>query len=122
MPLNRQQLGRAAEDAAAAFLVSQGFELLAHNYRRRLGELDLIARSRELLLIVEVRTRSSSRFGGAAASVDARKRLHLARAAQQLLQQRPELSRLYVRFDVIVVSELDAATPRIEWLRHAFSG
>lgn len=122
MSLSPSQLGRAAEDAAAAFLLIEGYELLTRNYRRRLGELDLIARRGDVLAIVEVRTRSTSRFGGAAASVDARKRLHLWRAAQQLLQQRPQLSRLRVRFDVIVVSELEAAAPRIEWIQHAFAG
>src|SRR5262245_29915234 len=68
------RLGRAAEDIAARFLISQGLQVLQRNFRRRLGEIDLVARDSDVLLIVEVRTRSSEQYGGAAASISARKR------------------------------------------------
>jgi putative endonuclease len=116
----RQQSGRRAEELAAEFLRAQGFEILQRNYLRRLGELDVIARRADLLVIAEVRTRSSAAFGGAAASVDRRKQQRIIRAATALLQQRAELARLAVRFDVIVVSDPHGAAPRIEWIRHAF--
>jgi putative endonuclease len=95
-------------------------QLLLKNYRRRLGELDLVALHRGTLLIVEVRTRSSDAYGGAAASIDGLKRRRIVRAAQQLLQQRRDLARLPVRFDVTVVSQLAAAEPTVEWIRGAF--
>jgi len=117
----RHALGRAAEAQAAAFFARQGFTLVARNYRRRLGELDLVVCRGELLVIAEVRTRRSEAFGGAAASIGATKRRRLLRAAQQLLQQRRELARLKVRFDVLIVHDALAAEPRIEWLAHAFS-
>ena len=116
----RQQSGRRAEELAAEFLRAQGFEILQRNYLRRLGELDVIARRAGLLVIAEVRTRSSAAFGGAAASVDRRKQQRITRAATALLQQRAELARLAVRFDVIVVSDPHGTAPRIEWLQHAF--
>jgi len=120
MLTERQRAGRRAEDLAAQFLRAQGCEILERNYRRRLGELDLVARAGAVLVIAEVRTRASAQWGGAAASVDRRKQRRITRAAQQLLQQRPELARLPVRFDVLVVSDIAAAEPRIEWIRHAF--
>jgi len=120
MQTPRQLLGQKAEDLAAAHLQSRGAVLLARNYRRRLGELDLVAHEGEVLIIVEVRTRSSSQFGGAAASVDRFKQLRIVRAAQQLLQENPNLARRRVRFDVIVVSDAESAHPHIEWLKHAF--
>jgi putative endonuclease len=116
----RQQSGRRAEDLAAEFLRAQGCEILERNYRRRLGELDLVARQGGVLVIAEVRTRAHSGFGSAAASVDRRKQQRITRAALQLLQQRAELARLPVRFDVLVVRNLSASKPRIEWIRHAF--
>ncbi|HYL00278.1 MAG TPA: YraN family protein [Steroidobacteraceae bacterium] len=116
----RQQSGKRAEDLAAEFLRTHGCEILERNYRRRLGELDLIARERGVLVIAEVRTRAHATFGSAAASVDRRKQRRITRAAQQLLQQRADLARLPVRFDVLVVSDLAAPEPRIEWIRHAF--
>ena len=114
--MDRQEIGRAAEDAAVAYLESQGVEIVARNFRRRLGELDVIARDRDSLVIVEVRKRTSDRFGGAAASVDFRKQVKLQRAAAQLLQQRPELRNLRVRFDVVAITPT-----RIDWIKHAFT-
>jgi putative endonuclease len=111
-----------AEDAAAAYLQAQGAHILLRNYRCRCGELDIVARiGREELAIVEVRTRSSNAFGGAAASVDAGKRQRLVRAASLLLQQRKDLARLRARFDVIVVCDPCSAAPQIDWIKHAFS-
>ncbi|HUN74468.1 MAG TPA: YraN family protein [Steroidobacteraceae bacterium] len=118
--MDRRALGAQAEKVAAEYLAAQGAELLLKNYRRRLGELDLVALHRGTLLIVEVRTRSSAAYGGAAASIDGLKRRRIVRAAQQLLQQRRDLARLPVRFDVAVVSQLSAAQPAVEWIRGAF--
>jgi putative endonuclease len=118
--LDRAQRGAAAEDLAAGFVAAQGAQLVVRNYRCRLGELDLVALLGRVLIVAEVRTRSSERYGGAAASIDARKRRRIVRATQRLLIERKELARLPVRFDVIVVSGIGSAVPRIEWLKHAF--
>lgn len=118
--MDRQAAGRKAEDVAADFLSAQGLELLIRNYRRRRGELDLVARERDVLVIAEVRTRSSDEYGGAAASVIARKRQRIIHASLQLLQQRRDLARLPVRFDVLVVSDLESREPKVEWIKHAF--
>jgi putative endonuclease len=120
MQTARQILGQKAENLAAAHLESHGVIVLARNYRRRLGELDLVGREGNILIIVEVRTRSSAQFGGAAASVDRRKQLRIVRAAHQLLQEFPQLARLPVRFDVVVVHDADTKDPPILWLKHAF--
>lgn len=118
----RQRIGLRAEDAAAAYLQAQGAHILLRNFRCRCGELDIVAGlGGGELAIVEVRTRSSSAYGGAAASVDAAKRQRLIRAASYLLQQRKDLARLRVRFDVIVVFDPCAEAPQIEWIKHAFT-
>src|ERR1700688_789656 len=120
MLTRRQRIGQAAEGIAADFLRAKGLEILERNYRRRLGELDLIARERGVLVIAEVRTRASNAYGGAAASVDIRKQRRLIRAASQLLQQRKDLARMPVRFDVVVVSDISSKKPKIECIQHAF--
>jgi putative endonuclease len=112
----RQIIGRKAEDIAVDFLRARGLRILERNFRRRLGELDIVARDGDTLVIVEVRTRASHWYGGAAASVDRRKQQRLIRAAAQLLQQRRDLSQLRARFDVVVVD----GNGKVEWLRHAF--
>ena len=119
--MERQRIGQNAEDAAVGFLESQGLTVLLRNYRRRLGELDIVAREGDILVIAEVRTRASERFGGAAASVDTRKQARLLRAATQLLQQRRDLAKCRVRFDVIVVHRPLSPEVRVEWIRHAFT-
>jgi len=116
----RQESGRRAEELAAEFLRAAGCEILHCNYRRRLGELDIVARAAGVLVIAEVRTRASNAWGGAAASVDRRKQQRITRAASQLLQQRPDLAALPVRFDVLVVSDPYGSSPSVEWIRHAF--
>ena len=116
----RRQSGQRAEEVGARFLRAAGCEILQTNFRRRLGELDIIARHGGVLLLAEVRTRATSAYGGAAASVDRRKQQRITRAASQLLQQRRDLAALPVRFDVIVVTDPGSSTPAIEWIQHAF--
>jgi len=116
----RQESGQRAEQLAAEFLRAAGCEILHCNYRRRLGELDIVARTAGVLVIAEVRTRASNAYGGAAASVDRRKQQRITRAASQLLQQRADLAALPVRFDVLVVRDPYGPTPAVEWIQHAF--
>lgn len=108
--------GAREEALALQFLESQGLSLVDRNVRARGGELDLVMRDRDALVIVEVRKRSHAGFGSAAESVDARKRARIVLAAQALLAQRPELARLPARFDVVALD----ADDRIEWIQAAF--
>jgi len=113
--MDRRQTGSLAENSACAFLESQGFSIVARNFQRRVGELDVVARSGELLVIAEVRTRSSEQYGGAAASIGFAKQRRIAATAALFLQSRRELQCCRVRFDVIVVRN-----GCCEWLKHAF--
>jgi len=116
----QQQSGQRAEDIAADFLRAKGLAILERNFRRRLGELDIVALDGDVLVIAEVRFRASNRYGGAAASVDRRKQQRLIRAAAQLLQRRSDFSHFRIRFDVLCVSETAVPIPRVEWFQHAF--
>lgn len=121
-PPDRQALGRAAEDLAARRLEAEGATILLRNFRRRTGELDLVATHAGVLLVVEVRLRSRDDYGGGAASVDARKQRRVVRTTQQLLQSNRDLARWPLRFDVMVVTPTTAPDGwRLEWIRHAFS-
>ena len=120
MHTDRAAIGKSAEDVAAEFLERQGLTVLLRNYRRRSGELDVVARDGDVLVIAEVRTRSSEAFGGAAASIDGWKRHKIIRAATQLLQQRKDLAQLRVRFDVLVVRGACQPDVTVEWIKHAF--
>jgi putative endonuclease len=115
-----QVLGARAEQLALEYLQARGLTIVERNYRRRLGEIDLVALDNGVLVIAEVRTRSSDAFGGAAASVDGRKQRRIIRAAEQLLQRHRDYAALPVRFDVLIVTGPVSAAPAVQWLRHAF--
>jgi putative endonuclease len=107
--------GEAAEALAARFLAGRGLEIVARNYRTRLGEVDLVAREGEVLVFVEVRLRSWAAWGGAAASVDWRKQRRLVAAARHYLSRLRAEPRC--RFDVVTIEGPQGAPA---WIRGAF--
>jgi putative endonuclease len=114
-------LGRRGEDRALAHLQAHGLELIDRNYRCRAGEIDLVMRDGEVLVLVEVRTRSRSDFGTAAASIGARKQRRFVLAARHLMLARPELRRMRARIDVVAIDPgATPAMPRITWIKDAF--
>jgi len=114
--MDRRQSGQLAENTACAFLESQGFTIVARNFLRRVGELDIVARASDLLVVAEVRTRASDAYGGAAASIGRSKQRRIVATAGLLLQRHRELRDCRVRFDVLIVRD-----GGVEWLKHAFS-
>jgi putative endonuclease len=112
----KQRAGDAAEDAAAKHLAASGCRIVARNARYRDGEVDLVARERDVLVFVEVRMRGSLRFGGAAVSVNSLKQKRIARAAQHWLFGQYGERWPACRFDVVTVD----GSGTIEWIRDAF--
>ena len=105
--------GAAAEALAASYLATRGLTIVQRNYRCRGGEIDLIARDREVLVFVEVRLRRNRAFGTAAESITAAKRRRLRLAARHYLAR---LGREPpCRFDAVLLDALE--TENIEWLR-----
>ena len=109
--------GAQAEQAACDHLRARGLTLHSRNYRCRSGEIDLIMRDGETLVFVEVRYRSSNRFGGAAASVDTAKQQKLIRTAQTFLGEQ-RLHHMACRFDVVTVTPHEGAM-QVEWIPNA---
>jgi len=107
-------IGETKERLARTYLESNGLTHVAHNVRCRHGEIDLVMRDGGTLVFVEVRYRSSERFGGAGASVDHHKQARLAAAAAFYLQRYP--TSLPCRFDVVAIGDND----RVDWIRNAF--
>lgn len=102
MPVNNRRFGSEGEADARAFLKEKGYKLLESNYSRATGEIDIIARHRRTLVFVEVKRRSSLRFGRPSEAVDRAKQLHILRTAQLYLQEN-RLEGAPVRFDVIEI-------------------
>ena len=113
-PTPAQASGGDGEEQAARFLAGHGLQLVARNYRTRLGEIDLIARDGATLVFVEVRLRKDARFGGAVESITARKLSRIAAAARQYLMRIPRVPPC--RFDVVCIEGGEA-----KWMRDAFT-
>lgn len=109
-----QDRGRAGEALAAAFLEVQGCTIVARNTRLGGVEVDLVVEDGPARVLVEVRLRTRSDFGGAAATIDRHKQQRLVRAAQTLSQQGfPR-----VRIDVVAI-DLDDGAARLVLYRNA---
>jgi putative endonuclease len=115
----RQRMGKAGEDLACGELARRGYAVLARRYRSRFGEIDIIARAGRTLVFVEVKARTGTLFGGAAAAVTPLKQRRLARMAEEFLM-RQRLVDEPCRFDVVTV-DFGAGRPRVEVIPNAFS-
>ena len=123
-PTTTTELGRAAETHALRHLEAAGLQLLARNYRCRAGEIDLVLvdAAQGVLVLVEVRSRSRSDYGLAAATIGVQKQRRCSLAARHLLLTRRELRRLRARFDVVAIDPPPApgGAPLVTWIRNAF--
>ncbi len=120
MRRNTRALGRLGEALAEAHLRRVGFRILARNVHLRHAELDLVALDRSALVFVEVRLRTSARFGSAAESVDPRKQRRIAAAAAELLARGGLPRAARIRFDVVAI-DASVDPPRLEHVRDAFA-
>jgi putative endonuclease len=97
----QQRVGRWGEQTAAEYLEKQGYQILERNFRTQHGEVDIIARQENVLVFVEVKARSSNRFGYPEHSVTPRKKMHILSAAEKYILEHPEFQTW--RVDVIAV-------------------
>lgn len=94
--------GLSAEACAAAYLMAKGYRVLAKRFRTRYGEIDLVARRRNLLVFVEVKARAS--LDDAAYAVTPRQQRRIIDAAQAWLMAHPEHAELELRFDAMLIA------------------
>ena len=111
--------GEYGEELACRELTRRGYSILARRYRTRLGEIDIVARDGEMLVFVEVKTRTSARHGGPLAAVSWDKQRRLTRMALDYLA-RSRTAGAPCRFDVVGVHLGVDTPPRVEVIRNAF--
>jgi putative endonuclease len=95
------RLGLSAESRAAALLVAKGYRILARRWRSPVGEIDIVARRRRLLIFVEVKARE--RFDDAAEAVTPHQQQRLIAAAEAWLATHPKQTADDIRFDAVLV-------------------
>ncbi|HHL35609.1 MAG TPA: YraN family protein [Desulfobulbaceae bacterium] len=112
-------VGRYGEDIAAAWLSEHGYVIVERNYRRRFGEVDIIAEQDGYLVFIEVKTRSSSRFGTPFDAVTLKKQQQLSRIAGEYLQHHGQTN-TRCRFDVLAVRLEAGKPPKVDVIVNAF--
>lgn len=116
----RMERGRKGELLARQFLENKGWQILNANWRCRFGEIDLVAVDNDCLVFVEVRTRTSTRFGTPAESVDWRKQRKLRQVASAFLTSY-SVCMSHIRFDMISVRmDENGTAPVLEHIQNAF--
>ena len=115
--VDKIRYGQQGEDLAAEFLTEEGYDILERNWRFKHNEVDIIARQDDLLIIVEVKTRSGDSWGEPYTAVDIRKQRYLIFAAERYLYGH-DLD-LEVRFDIISIIS-DKGRVVLEHIREAF--
>ena len=116
---DKHRLGRRAEAEIAQRLISNGFKILARNYRCSTGEIDIVAESGDLVVFMEVRSESTGFYGDPAMTVTRPKQHRIASAAQHWLLAHPRPSS-YLRFDVAGIQAM-GGTWRVEIIEDAFT-
>ena len=117
--LNRQQkFGQTGEAIAIGQLKKEGYKIIETNYRTKLGEIDIIAKDKDTIVFVEVKARSSVRFGSPKWAVTPQKQKKISVVALYYLKSTNQ-SNAKARFDVVTVA-LNLDKPRIEIIKNAF--
>jgi len=111
-------LGRSGEDLAVEFLKKSGYKILARNYRNYTGEIDIIARDKEIIVFAEVKTRTSDKCGFPAEAVGSFKQRQISRTAVIYLKENNLLHKS-ARFDIISVLCLPQ-NEKIDLIKNAF--
>ena len=118
MPHQKQKFGQEGEALAARHLKKNGYRIIEKNYRTKLGEIDIIAKDKDTLVFVEVKSRRSWQFGNPKAAVTPRKQRKISMVALHYLKS-THRTNVSARFDVAAVT-ITHDKPQIEIIKNAF--
>ena len=114
----KKDLGKKGEEKALRFLKKKGYRIIKQNYICNLGEMDIIAKEKDTLVFVEVKTRTSVAFGPPQLAVTPFKQRQLSKVALHFLKEK-KLEDVKARFDVVAIL-LPPEKEEIELIRNAF--
>jgi putative endonuclease len=116
--MEKKELGKKGEEVALRFLKRKGYRIIETNYVCKLGEMDLIAKEKDTLVFIEVKTRTSMMFGPPQLAVNPSKQRQLSKVALNFLKEK-KLEDVKARFDVVAIL-LGQKGEEIELIRNAF--
>ena len=110
---DKHSLGRWGEEIGCNYLAERGYVILKRNLRTPHGEIDILASKENILVFIEVKTRSSNRFGFPETAVSPRKQAHMLRAAEAYFDNHPDAPETW-QFDVLAITSEPGCPPQIE--------
>lgn len=115
-----KQIGDKGEDYAVKYLKKNKYKIIERNYRKKYGEIDIIAENKEYIIFVEVKTRHSNSMTQPVDAVDKRKQMRLIKTASAFLSENN--TEKYVRLDVceVIVNPDNLRLISINYIKGAF--
>jgi len=116
--MEKKELGKKGEEKAVRFLKKKGYRIIEKNYVCKMGEMDIIAKDKDTLTFIEVKTRTSAEFGPPQLAVNSSKQRQLSKVALNYLKEK-QLEDVKARFDVVAIL-LEQEKEKIELIKDAF--
>ena len=116
--MQKKELGKEGEEIAIRFLKKNGYKIIERNYVCKVGEMDIIAREKDTLVFIEVKTRTSTAFGPPQLAVNSTKQMQLSKVALYFLKEKC-LEDIKARFDVVAIV-VRPKEEEIELIKNAF--
>jgi putative endonuclease len=116
--MQRKELGKKGEEVALRFLKKRGYRIVEKNYVCKMGEMDIVAKEKDTLVFIEVKTRTSTHFGPPQLAVNFWKQRQLSKVALNYLNEK-KLQDMKSRFDVVAIL-LGQEKEKIELIKDAF--
>ena len=120
-PTAKMALGERGEQVAARYLRRQGYKILVRRFRTHNGEIDIVARHKDTLVFIEVKTRATEEFGTPGEAVTREKQHHITKVALDYLRLLHHPQIIY-RFDIVevVMTSADRSPTDIRLIQNAF--
>ena len=116
--MQKKELGQKGEEFALRFLKKRGYQIIQKNYVCKMGEMDIIAKEKDTLVFIEVKTRTSTTFGPPQLAVNPKKQSQMSKVALNFLKEK-KLEDVKARFDVVAIL-LGPRGEEIELIKDAF--
>ena len=100
--MKKIDIGKLGENLATKYIISLGYKILERNFRCKFGEIDIIAKDKQELVFIEVKTRTNTKFGNPAEAVNSIKKSHILKTAKYYLYIH-KLSNKRIRIEVIEI-------------------
>ena len=118
MSNKKQQFGKRGESLAARHLKRNGYRIIEKNFRTKQGEIDIIAKDKDTIVFVEVKSRKTDRFGNPKWAITPRKQHKISMVALQYLKATQQIN-AKARFDVVSINRARESR-RVELVKNAF--